>query len=251
MKCNPLISGNTPFGDVKNGACRHLGITKFDTPATAERAYNLLVADDAMNTKAHLAALESLSEYSIPGKERLQTKVATERSLGRYTAGELTRSPPTHCILADLRDAYARIGFTREYADTITVEPEEAPDHHILELHKTAAQGASASYRRELSQALLLIGRERQSESMQQLGQSGETFLSVDDAYAALSAPKESIDDGLIMQYNLAVADFPGKMEHYRNCLRLIANAPGAERPGIQTFLETGKQGASHCSMPR
>ena len=85
--CRAKVSGNTLFGDVKLAACRDLGITKFDTPATAEKAYNLQVADDAINTKTHLSALESLAEYGIPGKERLQTKVATERSLGRYTHG--------------------------------------------------------------------------------------------------------------------------------------------------------------------
>ena len=157
--------------------------------------------------------------------------------------------PYAYFTSADLRDAYTRIGFTHEYAEAITVEPEEAPDHHILELHKTSSQGASAFRRRDLSQALLLIGRERESETMQQIGRSGETFLSVDDAYAALSAPKESIDDGLIMQYNLAVADFPGKLEHYRKCLDLIANAPGAERPRIGLFLETGKQGGCKSKM--
>lgn len=38
------------------------------------------------------------------------------------------------------------------------------------------------------------------------LGRSGKTDMSVDDAYSALSAPKESIDDGLIMQYEMAVS---------------------------------------------
>lgn len=34
---------------------------------------------------------------------------------------------------------------------------------------------------------------------MKRLGGSGQTFLSFDEAYRALSAPRDSIDDGLIM----------------------------------------------------
>ena len=140
-----------------------------------------------------------------------------------------------------MAEAYSKIGFTQDYAAEITVEPEEAPDSHILELHKRANQGASASERREISQALIIIGRDRGSKEMQDLGESGESFMSLEDAYAALSAPRNSIDDGLIMQYQLAVSDFPGKTDHYRNCLAIIADAPGEERPAIKSFLETGK----------
>lgn len=49
----------------------------------------------------------------------------------------------------------------------------------------------------------------------------------------------------------MAVNEYPGKVEHYRMCLSIIANAPGEERPGIKTFLETGNKGALYsCFMP-
>lgn len=38
--------------------------------------------------------------------------------------------------------------------------------------------------------------------------------------------------------------EYPGKTEHYRTCLSVIADAPGYERPGIKQFLETGTLGA-------
>jgi ubiquitin carboxyl-terminal hydrolase 25/28 len=96
--------------------------------------------------------------------------------------------------------AYNLIGYTKHYANTITVEPDEAPDDHILDLHKQATQKATnAAERAEIARALVVIGRSRNKEELIKLGRSGQTFLSVDDAYAALSAPKDSIDEGLIM----------------------------------------------------
>jgi hypothetical protein len=44
-------------------------------------------------------------------------------------------------------------------------------------------------------------------------------------------------------QYEMAVNEYPGKADHYRMCLQIIADAPGEERPAIKTFLETGKKG--------
>ena len=38
------------------------------------------------------------------------------------------------------------------------------------------------------------------------------------------------------------VSEYPGKTEHYRMCLNIIANAEGEERPGIKTYLETGSR---------
>ncbi|ORX36800.1 hypothetical protein BD324DRAFT_627205 [Kockovaella imperatae] len=219
---------SAPYPDSKNAAFESLGITKLDEWQTVEKAYKMQITDDAANVKLYLSALEEVSTVHIIGRDRLQTKVATERSMGRYT-------------IADLREAYSKIGFTPEYASEITVEPEEAPDSHILELHKKACMAATTAERREISQALVLIGRDRDSQELQDLGKSGETFMSLDDAYAALSAPRDSIDDGLIMQYQLAISDFPGKTNHYRNCLEIIASAPGEERPAIKMFLETGK----------
>lgn len=86
------------------------------------------------------------------------------------------------------------------HGEDIGIDASEAPDSYILDLHKTAIQATTtAAQRSELAQALTLLGRERDSEVMKRLGGSGQTFLSVDEAYAALSAPKQSIDDGLIM----------------------------------------------------
>ena len=84
--------------------------------------------------------------------------------------------------------------------DSIGVEATEAPESYILDLHKKAMQASSnAVERSELAQVLTLIGRDRDSDIMKRLGGSGQTFLSVDEAYRALSAPRESIDDGLVM----------------------------------------------------
>lgn len=101
---------------------------------------------------------------------------------------------------ADLEQAYARIGYTKEYADAITVEADEAPPDEILKMHREANQRATnPSERAEVSQALKLIGKHRKDSMMERLGGSGQTVMSVDEAFSALSAPRDSIDDGLIM----------------------------------------------------
>ena len=41
------------------------------------------------------------------------------------------------------------------------------------------------------------------------------------------------------------VNEYPGKTDHYRKCLEVIADAQGNERPGIKQFLGTGTVGAS------
>lgn len=67
-------------------------------------------------------------------------------------------------------------------------------------MHKKAVQATTnAAARSDLAEALSLIGRDRGDSLMLRLARSGDTFLSLDEAYAALSAPRDSIDDGLIM----------------------------------------------------
>lgn len=80
------------------------------------------------------------------------------------------------------------------------MDPTEAPDTYIYDLHKSAMKSAtSPAERLEISEALKLIGRARKSEAMQKMAENGQTMLSVAEAYAALSAPNDSIDEGLIM----------------------------------------------------
>lgn len=67
-------------------------------------------------------------------------------------------------------------------------------------MHREALQGAhDPAQRTALGQALQIVGRHRKNSAMQRLGSSGQSIMSVDEAYAALSAPRESVDDGLIM----------------------------------------------------
>lgn len=43
----------------------------------------------------------------------------------------------------------------------------------------------------------------------------------------------------------MAVNDYPGKAEHYRSCLEIIANS-GEARQGLKRYLETGSKGQHH-----
>lgn len=113
---------------------------------------------------------------------------------------QVRRSKAYELRLDDVKEAYAKIGYDAAYAEALCVPPESAPDSHIFELHKKAMQAApNQSERNDLSAALTLLGRERESDEMRKMGESGQTIMSVDDAYAALSAPRNAVDDGLIM----------------------------------------------------
>ena len=68
-------------------------------------------------------------------------------------------------------------------------------------MHRVAVQSTSDQNEKSMmGQALDLIGRHRKNEQMRRLGGSGKSLMSVEEAYAALSAPSDSIDDGLIMR---------------------------------------------------
>lgn len=99
-----------------------------------------------------------------------------------------------------MNQAYDKIGYTKSYADSIFVEAEEAPDDEILRMHRVAVQSVSdPADKTAMDQALELIGRNRMNGTMRRLGKSGQSLMSLEEAYAALSAPPDSIDDGLIM----------------------------------------------------
>ncbi|KAK4683835.1 hypothetical protein P7C73_g6382, partial [Tremellales sp. Uapishka_1] len=214
----------------ENALAGSLALDKYPQDTIA-KAYDLQVTCDSANGPAYLSALDRLAASSIPGKGELELKVAVARSLGRFT-------------LEDLDNAYSRIGYTVEQASTIGVDAAEVPQDYLLTLHKAAFQAATkAEERSAIAEALVLVGKSRKDELMIKLGSSGQIMLSVDEAYSALSAPKDSIDDGLIMQYEMAVEDYPGKKDHYRMCLDIIANDPQNERRAIKTFLETGTKG--------
>jgi len=97
----------------------------------------------------------------------------------------------------DLAEAYRLIGYD---ADAIGIEAEDAPDDFIFKLHKDAQNAAAtADDRRLVNKALLVIGKERESALMVRLGKEGQSFVSLEDAYAALGAPREATDEGLLM----------------------------------------------------
>ncbi|WRT66247.1 uncharacterized protein IL334_003200 [Kwoniella shivajii] len=222
--------GTTPYGDFFKPPLHDLGVTKLDRAQTIEIAYGLQISCHTAGTPKYLGALEKVAEAPVFGKENLQMRVATERSLEKYTSDDVDR-------------AYNLIGYTSDYAETLCVLPHEAPDSHILDLHKKAIQAATTSNaKQDIARALIIIGKERNSDIMRQLGETGQTLMSVQEAYSALNCPEDAIDDGLLMQYEMAVNEYPGKADHYKNCLSVIADAPGKERPGIKSFLETGSR---------
>jgi len=100
----------------------------------------------------------------------------------------------------DVKEAYSLLGYDEALAQSIGVEPEDAPVDFILGLHKKEMAASMSSYQRSLlSKALLVIGKERDDMTMIRLARDNKTFVSVDEAYAAFGAPRECTDEGLIL----------------------------------------------------
>jgi ubiquitin carboxyl-terminal hydrolase 25/28 len=67
-------------------------------------------------------------------------------------------------------------------------------------MHQIAMQSCTnSSDRAEISQAVQLLGRHRKNAEMQRLGRSGAAIPSVVEAYEALNAPHDAVDDGLVL----------------------------------------------------
>jgi ubiquitin carboxyl-terminal hydrolase 25/28 len=106
----------------------------------------------------------------------------------------------TELTAGDITRAYATIGYTEDHTVLICVSPQESPDEYILTMHKQAMKNAkSPADRSAVSEAITIIGTSRNNEVMKEYGRTGQTMITVEDAYQALSAPMESVDDGLIM----------------------------------------------------
>ena len=58
-----------------------------------EQAYNLQSLSDSRRQGVYLGALQKLAQAPVSGKELLHVKIATERSMGRYSHRELTSHP--------------------------------------------------------------------------------------------------------------------------------------------------------------
>nr|ODN88380.1 hypothetical protein L203_02993 [Cryptococcus depauperatus CBS 7841] len=232
MDCSKYPKASTPFPDSIRDAIHTLGASRYDTLGTIEVAYDLQITFDTRNIPKYLGALEKITEVNVFGKSSLEMKVAMEKSMDKYTESACRR---------DVNRAYDLIGYTLSHAKEICVPPQDAPDEYILNMHKNAIQACtSPSQRLEINQALVLIGKERGNDEIKAMGEKGQTVVSVEEAYEALSAPRDAVDDGLMMQYEMAINEYPGKADHYRMCLSVIANAPGEERPSIKHFLVTG-----------
>ncbi|KAL1413629.1 ubiquitin-specific protease ubp2 [Vanrija albida] len=215
-----------PYSGDLYQALNKLGASIHDVPSTIEDAYDLQVSDDAENTPQYLGALERISKSQLFGSDTLQIRVATERSMDRYTDDEVD-------------EAYSLIGCTPEHVSTIMVEREEMPVEHLLDLHRSAMSSASDSKRAEISRALFIIGKDRRNDMMVELGKSGGSYLSLDQAYREFNLSRDTpIDDEmLIMTYDGWISDRPSRADHYRMALSIIANAPGEERPVLQAYL--------------
>ena len=66
-------------------------MSKYDTADMIPQMYKWQRECDQRRTPQYLGAVERLSNSRIQGADDLQTLVATERSLGKYTDGQSCR----------------------------------------------------------------------------------------------------------------------------------------------------------------
>lgn len=217
----------TPFPERYHYDLAKLGVMPRDTVGTIETAYDMQVSCDAQNVATYLGAIEKLAHAPVQASDLLQVKVATERSLDRYTD-------------EDIQHAYSQLGITPEFLSQVMIDLEDFPQDEILKMHRQAVDKAlDSTTRSNLSRALTIIGKERRDHLMIQLGKNGVVYLSLEQAYSEFHLSRDAgIDDELlILQYETWVQDRPSRADHYRMALSIIANAPGEERPVLQAFL--------------
>jgi ubiquitin carboxyl-terminal hydrolase 25/28 len=164
-----------------------LGVRDDDVVDTVSRAYDLQISDDHVNLPKYLGALEKLSNAHVPGVEALQIKVATDRSLDRYT-------------LDDLDNAYARIGITAEHVTELQIDRDDFSNEVVLDYHRRAMDGADVAARSEIGRALGIIGKERDDPVMMRLARNGGVYLSLEQAYKEFNiTDKAGLDDELLI----------------------------------------------------
>lgn len=82
------------------------------------------------------------------------------------------------------------------------LSPEDLPADYILTMHCQAMDRASegTGTRSDISHALYLIGKERHDEYMMELGRTGASHLSLDQAYKEFNLSRDSeIDNEMLI----------------------------------------------------
>ncbi len=177
-----------PWGQAWYPALATLGVSPEDTIETIDKAYDFQMSEDHAHSAAHFSALDELSKVERPDIEILSLKVALERSMDRFTTD-------------DLEKAYTRIGLDNAHLEAIMVARDELPPEYIYDRHRDAMQNATDSEQRmQISNALVMIGRDRGDSAMQTLGREGNTHLSLDQAYREFNvSPDQPIDNEMLV----------------------------------------------------
>lgn len=188
-----------PWGQTWYSALTTLGVSAEDTMETIDAAYDFQMSEDQARSAAYFTALEQLSTVELPDVETLRLKVALERSMDRFTLGEYNCRP--RLTADDLEKAYARIGLDNAHLESIMVDCKELPAEYIYTRHREAIQNATDSeQRKQISDALVMVGKDRSDTAMQNLGRDGGTHLSLDQAYGEFNvAADQPIDNEMLI----------------------------------------------------
>lgn len=189
------------------GALTTLGLTSDDAIETVEIAYDFQVSEDHANVASYFSALEQLSNTHVEGVDALRIKVAMQRSLDRFSHGTLT---PSHPLTPDDLDlAYALVGLDNEHLENIMVQRTDLPAEYIYERHREAMDRAlDAQQRLAISNALVIVAKDRGDSAMQNLGKEGGTHLTLEQAYKEFNLERNSNIDNemLILSVQLSKA---------------------------------------------
>jgi hypothetical protein len=123
---------------------------------------------------------------SCPSSIYREGTIYKSRSSKRNRVGSTrrVRQTVTELTAGDITRAYATIGYTEDHTVLICVSPQESPDEYILTMHKQAMKNAkSPADRSAVSEAITIIGTSRNNEIMKEYGRTGQTMITVEDAY--------------------------------------------------------------------
>jgi ubiquitin carboxyl-terminal hydrolase 25 len=176
----------------------------------------------------------------------LQDLLATELSRGRWTTDRLVSASET---LGFGKDGPLKLEWNQEIDDEFAIN---AWRDAVKRTWSDTMDGSGS--RRELKEALKVLGQERGSKTILDALQDQNADMDPDQARRVLEVPADITDEMLIITYQLRVSPFcnsqlwalmrvkvderPAQLDRMRAALSVITEHTQSER--LRTFLDTG-----------
>ena len=193
-----------------------LGVSPSSTDSAIIFAYERQISTDPDNEPFYMTYLKQIKE--LRSSEVLDTKLATEYSIGKYSSEGLAES-------------YKYFGLSQ----TITYE-----DDFIIGAFKSRLQDAPKQ-ESEMRQALRIIGDHRKSKRIAAV--AGDILDTYDEALVFLGAVNTTTDEFIESLYTTKIAEDVTQSDRARQAVDIIATH--RKSTALRTWLETGQMGES------